>query len=127
MIYYLETMEEVDLLRTILDIDSRMYEHFVNVEDVQDRLDNLANKKERERLLQVIRDAGLSTDEVLQILSTNPQNETPAQIVSEAARGVKVVNVSENQRLIIDANLKRERETKKSKMQALLDKYNIGG
>ena len=127
MIYYLETMEEVDLLRTILDIDSRMYEHFVNVEDVQDRLDNLANKKERERLLQVIRDAGLSTDEVLQILSTNPQNETPAQIVSEAPRGVKVVNVSENQRLIIDANLKRERETKKSKMQALLDKYNIGG
>ena len=114
-------------MRTILDIDSRMYEHFVNVEDVQDRLDNLANKKERERLLQVIRDAGLSTDEVLQILSTNPQNETPAQIVSEAPRGVKVVNVSENQRLIIDANLKRERETKKSKMQALLDKYNIGG
>lgn len=124
MIYYLETMEESILLQIILEIDTRMHEHFVDIDSIQGHLSLLAKNKERERLLHVLEEAGLSPDEVLRILSSNSTNDSPNQIMHSAAQGVTIVNISDSQRKIIEANLKREQEVKKSKMQALMNKYN---
>ncbi len=124
MVYNLETMEEVDLLQAILKIDECMYEHFVDKDGIHERLGKLAKNKERGRLLQILGEAGLSLDEVVSILSSSSTQESSVPFVPDAQQGVKIVNVSNSQRQIIEANLKREEEARRKKMQVLLDKYN---
>ena len=75
-------------------------------------------------MLQILGEAGLSLDEVVSILSSSSTQESSVPFVPDAQQGVKIVNVSNSQRQIIEANLKREEEARRKKMQVLLDKYN---
>lgn len=124
MKYNLATMDEADLLQVIMVIDAQMQEHYVDRTGIEGRLKQIKKDKEKGRLLRVLEESGLTPDEVVSILSATPPTASPVPSKSNTPRGVTIVNVTESQRRVIDANMKREKSRKEDKLQALMDKYN---
>ncbi len=133
MIYDIESLSKSELLRLLIDIQSRFNVDAIDANQMQSELNRIEALKKQEQIAKDIANSGYSPEELLEVLR-NMVTDAPIAIPQDhkmvenerkrtmhtAEKSTKKADVQ----AIVNRNIQREKDVFDSKLKALMDKYN---
>lgn len=118
MTYNIDTLNEVKLLKLLLDIEQRKQTGFIDSNAIQQKIAEHNKAERRTQLNSILHESNISKDELLRYILQN-------QSLASDPSGIKTVRLTQQQQKILSDNLNRECSNADDKLKALIDKYSM--
>jgi len=117
MTYNIDTMNEVALLKLLLEIKQRKQTGFIDSNAIQQKIAEHNKAERRSQLNSILQDFNISKEELLHYIQQKHPSESEPN-------GIKTVQLTQQQQKVLSDNLNRECNNADDKLKALIDKYS---